>query len=162
MRSAGLASFEVEGGRAVGPSFPFASTNAEMVVPLDPAFVLTLRPNAELLQEIARDDGGALRNITTEQIDTQLGRAVVWEEREAAAADVEEINLRSYAHTERWLYARDAATLQRLHELSATTESQRVASLRPRDPDLLVLHERRGERPRIWRTPPRRSRRRRR
>jgi hypothetical protein len=149
-------------GRAVSPSSPFADPNAEMLVPLDPSYVLTLRPNAELLQEIARDDGAALRNITTDQIVAQLGRPVVWEEREATAEEVEEMNLRSYAHAERWLYARDGATLERLRGLATTTEAARVDSLQPRDPDMVVVHEQQGQPQRVWRAPPRPPRRRRR
>lgn len=151
-----------EGGQAVGPTFPFAGTNAEMVVPLDPRFILTLRPNAELLQEIARDDGRALRNITTAQIGAQLDRPVAWEEREASAEEVEEMNLRSYAHAERWLYARDSVTLGRLKELATTIEAQRVLALRPRDPELVVVHERQGRPRQFWRAPQRPARRRRR
>jgi hypothetical protein len=150
---------KMEGDRATGPSFPFAGQDTELVFPLDPDFVLTLRPNEELLREVELNDGRALRDITSEQIVAQLDRSVAWEESEATRAEVDDINLRSYASAERWLYGRDSAMLRTLHELATHAQADRVAALRPRDPDLVVVHEHRGEPDQVWRAPPRPSRR---
>jgi len=110
--------YEVEEGHACRSSAPLASVTAEMVVPLDPRFALVLSPNAEVLAGAARDNGRALREITGEEIAAQINRPVVWEERDATAEQIREMNLRSYAHAQNWMYGETQAALTDLRHLA--------------------------------------------
>ena len=157
-----VSTYEIEDGRATRAAFPLGSAAAEMAFPLDPTFVLLLTPNTDLLEEVAHDDGRALREITSAQVEEQLDRDVVWQELNATQQRIHDINLRSYANTQRWLYGQTQGVLTDLRHAARGADRARLSRLQPCDPGMTIVHGNRSQPPRVWQAPHRQARPRRR
>jgi hypothetical protein len=133
---------EIEGDRASRTTFPFASMNAEMVIPLDPALVLALRPNEELLDEIAHDDARArARSLWSRSRRNSGGRWCGRSGRRRRPRSMRSIS--APTRTQSGAYTPAMRRHLRRCTTSQLVEAERVATLRPQDPDLAVVHERR-------------------
>jgi len=121
---------EVDAGRARRVGKQLASARSEMVIPLDPRFALVLTPGADLLADAAHRS--VALEVTPEQIEAQLDLPVVWRESVATVEEVHDVNLRSYAHGQSWIYGQTQAVLTDTRRAARGSDRHRVADLRPR------------------------------
>lgn len=128
--------------RPIGPSGAFgllSSPRAETLLPLDPSYSLLVVATPDVYRFVM-DNQERLRKIDHEAWTEVLAeRDVGWAEAEADLDTMREMNLRSYAHAQRYVFGSQRAVTS--VRADARRFAARLAQLRPPPPQLHILEE---------------------